>query len=66
MPTQSSASPQVLRHIAILGAAGGLGRGLLEVCREQNISFTAIVRSRPERITNLPSGSRIAVVNYSG
>jgi nucleoside-diphosphate-sugar epimerase len=50
------------RHVAIIGAAGGLGQSILSICREENISFTAIVRSRPERITNLLSGSRIAVV----
>jgi hypothetical protein len=32
------------------------------VCRAEGIGFTAIVRSRPERITNVPGGSRIAVV----
>jgi hypothetical protein len=32
------------------------------VCRAEGIGFTAIVRSRPERITDLPVGSRVAVV----
>ena len=50
------------RHVAVIGAAGGLGRSILETCREENIPFTAIVRSRPERITNVPNGSRVAVV----
>ncbi|MBX7244967.1 MAG: NAD(P)H-binding protein [Candidatus Sumerlaeaceae bacterium] len=50
------------RHVAVLGAAGGLGQGILSVCREEGIGFTAVVRSRPERITNVPPGSRIAVV----
>ena len=50
------------RHVAIIGAAGGLGGGILSVCRAENIGFTAIVRSRPERITNVPDGSRIVVV----
>lgn len=50
------------RRVAVLGAAGGLGQALLEVCREQNISFTAVVRSRPERIGHGPLGSRVAVV----
>lgn len=49
-------------HVAVIGAAGGLGQGILAVCRDQRIGFTAIVRSRPERITNVPSGSRVAVV----
>jgi NAD(P)H-binding len=49
-------------HVAVIGAAGGLGQGILDVCRTEGIGFTAIVRSRPERITNLPRGSSIAVV----
>ena len=49
-------------HVAIIGAAGGLGRGMLSVCRAENIAFTAIVRSRPERITDVPDGSRVVVV----
>lgn len=49
-------------HVAIIGAAGGLGQALLSLCREAGIGFTAIVRSRPERITDVPPGSRIAVV----
>lgn len=32
------------------------------MCRAAGISFTAIVRSRPERITDVPRGSRVAVV----
>ena len=51
-----------MRHVAVIGAAGGLGQGILAVCREEGIGFTAIVRSRPERITNVPPGSRVAVV----
>ena len=50
------------RHVAIMGAAGGLGKGIIEVCRQQGIAFTAIVRSRPERITDIPAGSRVSVV----
>ena len=50
------------RHVAVIGAAGGLGQGILDVCRTEGIGFTAIVRSRPERITNVPRGSQIAVV----
>jgi hypothetical protein len=48
--------------VAVIGAAGGLGQGILSVCRAEGIRFTAIVRSRPERITGVPSGSRVAVV----
>ena len=55
-------SRPVPRHVAVIGAAGGLGQGILRVCREAGTSFTAIVRSRPERITDVPSGSRVAVV----
>lgn len=51
------------RHVAILGAAGGLGMGLVDVCREANVRFTAIVRSRPERIANIPLGSRVVVID---
>ncbi len=50
------------RHVAVVGAAGGLGQGVLSVCRAEGIGFTAIVRSRPERITDVPGGSRVAVV----
>lgn len=50
------------RHVAVIGAAGGLGQGILTVCRNKGIGFTAIVRSRPERIPDVPSGSRVAVV----
>jgi hypothetical protein len=32
------------------------------VCREEGIGFTAIVRSRPERISDVPPGSRVALV----
>lgn len=46
----------------MVGAAGGLGQGILRVCRAAGIGFTAIVRSRPERITDLPGGSRVVVV----
>ena len=50
------------RHVAIIGAAAGLGQGILSVCRAEGISFTAIVRSRPERIGVVPHGSRVAVI----
>lgn len=49
-------------HVAVIGAAGGLGQGILRVCRAEGISFTAIVRSRPERIIDVPQGSQVAVV----
>lgn len=32
------------------------------MCRAEGIEFTAIVRSRPERITNVPGRSRVVVV----
>jgi len=50
------------RHVAIIGAAGGLGQGILSVCRAEGIDFTAIVRSRPERIFDVPDRSRVLVV----
>jgi putative NADH-flavin reductase len=54
------------RHVAVIGAAGGLGQGILSVCRGENIAFTAIVRSRPERITGVPDKSRVVVVSSLG
>ncbi len=64
MTTTATASPPRLlpRHVAVLGAAGGLGQGILSVCRAEGIDFTAIVRSRPERITDVPGRSRVVVV----
>src|SRR5262249_44888942 len=50
------------RQVAVVGAAGGLGGAVIDVCRNEGIGFTAIVRSRPERIAAPPPGSRIAVV----
>ena len=61
-PTVDNQSPPLPHHVAVLGAAGGLGQGILRVCRAAGVGFTAIVRSRPERVTDLPSGSRVAVV----
>ena len=49
-------------HVAVIGAAGGLGQGILRICRADGIAFTAIVRSRPERIVDVPPGSKVAVV----
>lgn len=57
-----SPSPLLPRHVAVIGAAGGLGQGILSVCRAERIAFTAIVRSRPERIADVPHGSRVVVV----
>ncbi len=51
------------KHVAVIGAAGGLGQGVLSECIAANVSFTAIVRSGPERITKVPPGSRVAVVS---
>jgi nucleoside-diphosphate-sugar epimerase len=50
------------QYVAVIGAAGGLGKAILNVCRTERIGFTAIVRSRPERIADVPNGSRVAVV----
>jgi len=49
-------------HVAVIGAAGGLGQGILRVCRAEGIAFTAIVRPRPERIVGVPQRSKVAVV----
>jgi putative NADH-flavin reductase len=64
MTLQSSehSSRPLPRRVAVIGAAGGLGQGILSVCRSEKIGFTAIVRSRPERITDLSHDSRVAVV----
>lgn len=64
MTTMTTVSPLQLlpRHVAVIGAAGGLGQGILSVCRAEGIDFTAIVRSRPERIMDVPSGSSVVVV----
>jgi putative NADH-flavin reductase len=58
----NSPARRLPRHVAVIGAAGGLGQGILSVCRVEGIDFTAIVRSRPERITDLPGRSRVVVV----
>lgn len=50
------------RHVAVIGAAGGLGQGILSVCCAEGIDFTAIVRSQPERITKVPDRSRVLVI----
>lgn len=65
MKTTAATSPSrpLPRHVAVVGAAGGLGQGILNVCRAEGIAFTAIVRSRPERITDVPGGSRVVVVD---
>lgn len=64
MTTTATTSPSrpLPRHVAVIGAAGGLGQGILSVCRAEGIDFTAIVRSRPERITDVPGRSRVVVV----
>ncbi|MEM6673125.1 MAG: NAD(P)H-binding protein, partial [Planctomycetota bacterium] len=50
------------KHVCVIGAAGGLGQGILQVCRDEGIRFTAVVRSRPERIVDVPDGSRVVVI----
>ena len=51
------------RHVAVIGAAGGLGQAILAICRAEGVGFNAIVRSRPERIAEVPNGSRVVVVS---
>lgn len=63
----ASASPPITPrsmpgHVAVIGAAGGLGQGILRVCREEKIAFTAVVRSRPERVADVPEGPRVVTV----
>lgn len=62
VPGAGTSSRPLPDHVAVIGAAGGLGQGILRVCRAEGIGFTAIVRSRPERIAEVPVGSRVAVV----
>lgn len=61
-PAIDNRSLPLPRHVAVIGAAGGLGQGVLNICRAEGIAFTAIVRSRPERVSEVPKGSRVAVV----
>ena len=61
-PSADKARHPLPHRVAVIGAAGGLGQGILRVCRAEGIAFTAIVRSRPERIVDVPQGSQVAVV----
>jgi NAD(P)-dependent dehydrogenase (short-subunit alcohol dehydrogenase family) len=61
-PATDSVSRPLPHHVAVIGAGGGLGQGIVSVCRTEGIGFTAIVRSRPERIIDVPGASRVAVV----
>ncbi len=61
-PSADKPLHQLPHHVAVIGAAGGLGQGILRVCRADGIAFTAIVRSQPERIVDVPRGSRVVVV----
>jgi putative NADH-flavin reductase len=61
-PDVAGESRMLPRQVAVIGAAGGLGQGILDVCRAEGVRFTAIVRSRPERIASVPKGSRVAAV----
>ena len=61
-PATNELARPLPHHVAVIGAAGGLGQGIISVCRSEGIGFTAIVRSRPERISDLPDNSRVIVV----
>jgi len=61
-PSTDKGLQRLPQRVAVIGAAGGLGQAILRVCRTQEIAFTAIVRSRPERIVDVPQGSQVAVV----
>lgn len=61
-PTLHSHPQALPRRVAVLGAAGGLGQGILRACRQAGVEVTAIVRSRPERVGPLHAGSRVVVV----
>lgn len=61
-PATNELARPLPHHVAVIGAAGGLGQGIISVCRSEGIGFTAIVRSRPERISDLPDSSRVTVV----
>lgn len=61
-PVAGHRSRPLPQHVAVIGAAGGLGQGILNICRAEGIGFTSIVRSRPERIADIPNGSRVVVV----
>lgn len=65
-PAINKPSCPLPRHVAVIGGAGGLGQGILSVCRAEGVGFTAIVRSRPERVTDVPIGSRVALVTSLG
>ena len=63
---QETSAEKIVRRlphrVTVLGAAGALGQGILGVCKADGVQFTAIVRSRPNRIAEVPSGCRVAVV----
>ena len=61
-PSFVNSSRPLPRHVAVIGTAGGLGQGILSLCRTETIAFTAIVRSRAERIKGVPGKSRVVVV----
>jgi putative NADH-flavin reductase len=62
MESADKALHRLSHHVAVIGAAGGLDQGILRICRAEGIAFTAIVRSRPERIADVPPRSKMAVV----
>lgn len=49
--------PALPGHVAVSGAAGSLGQGILSVCRAEGCDFTAIVRSRVVVFESLADGA---------
>jgi hypothetical protein len=56
-------SKSKVHRIAIIGAAGGLGTALRQVCDSCFIDYTAIVRQEPERVQVQAAGSKIVVIS---
>jgi hypothetical protein len=51
-----------LHGLYAVGIINVISPAISHVCRREGIGFTAIVRSRPERIATVPQGSRVAEI----